>query len=115
MARRKQHLKYQAKKGRISKVVEDTTNNQAADSGGAVDVIEDQLVRTSEKANGKTPIEKTKEFTKLPESETKFIRKEIIYILLVVAFLGLIYIVIYLIFRNTGLDEWLSGFISLNK
>lgn len=114
MARRKQHLKYQVKKGRINKTTEGTADDRRAD-GSAIGVAEKGLAPTVKKMTSKSSVEKTKEFTKLPETETKFIRKEIIYILSVAAFLGLVYVVIYFVFKNTGLDEWLSSFIRLNK
>jgi flagellar biosynthesis/type III secretory pathway M-ring protein FliF/YscJ len=126
MSRRKQHLKYQAKKGRVG------TDGQVSNEGKTSpdNKVSAEITRTSTKItkNSNADVDITavkavkeskrnelKEFTKLPESETKFVRKEIIYIISVVAFLCLLYGVIFLLFKNTGLDEWLSGFIRLNN
>lgn len=112
MARRKQHLKYQAKKGRIIKNEGNSSDDQKSNNG---DNANKKLVTKPQTAKTKTLPDTTIEYTKLDKAETKFIRKEIIYILFVVVFLLVVYVVIYLIFKNTGLDEWLSGFIRLNK
>lgn len=128
MSRRKQHLKYQAKKGRISDDSKSRDDSKTSDDSKAKDDSKNSAEITQtpieavknnqDDANitaAKAPKQKElKEFTKLPESETKFVRKEIVYIISVVAFLCLLYGVIFLLFKNTGLDEWLSGFIRLN-
>ena len=111
MARRKQHLKYQAKKGRILKNEGNYLDEQQPNN----DDTNKNLATKSQIAKTKASHDKTIEYTKLDKTETKFIRKEIIYIIFVMVFLLVIYVVIYLIFKNTGLDEWLSGFIRLNQ
>lgn len=108
MARKKQHLRYQAKKGRLQ-----STLGESAES--------DRVGKKYVKTDMKNTLEKSKknssrvEFTKLPASETQFVRREIFYIGFTSLVLAIVYIIIFFAFRYTGLDEWLSSFIRLGN
>lgn len=107
VARKKQHLRYQAKKGRLqtaaqSEVTREETPKTASSSKAS---------QEPDKLSKRQP----QEFTKLPDSETQFVRKEIVYIGFITLVLAILYIIIFLLFRFTGVDEWLSGLIRLSN
>lgn len=109
MARKKQHLRYQAKKGRIHTAASaDESTTPAA--GSQIDTAE----QNSSHKKRAVKVEK-QDFTKLPESETQFVRREIVYIGLIALVLLVFYLVIFLVFRFTAVDEWLSGLIQLKN
>lgn len=110
MARKKQHLRYQAKKGRL----QTTTSSDDASQSESDIAPQKQGVSTSE-VKKKSPQKAKAEFTKLPESETRFVRKEIVYISFIALFLLILYTIIFLIFRFTGVDEWLSELVRLKN
>lgn len=109
MARKKQHLRYQAKKGRLQKEV--GTSLESVNDKIEKGPIQTDVVNTTAKVKKKKA--HSTEFTKLPASETKFVRREIIYIGFIALILVIFYLAVFLIFRYTGFDEWLSSFIKL--
>lgn len=76
-----------------------------------------QVDTAKENSSHKTSAAKVEkqDFTKLPESETQFVRREIVYIGLIALVLLVFYLVIFLVFRFTAVDEWLSGLIQLKN
>lgn len=109
MARKKQHLRYQAKKGRMHTAASaDEVSTPAAAS--QVDTAKEN---SSHKKNA-AKVE-NQDFTKLPQSETQFVRREIVYIGLIALVLLVFYLVVFLVFRFTTVDEWLSGLIQLKN
>ncbi len=109
VARKKQHLRYQAKKGRAQTAA--STDEVSARVATPQSIADKKL--NSDKKNT-TKVDK-QDFTKLPESETQFVRKEIVYIALIALILLVFYLVIFVTFRFTGVDEWLSGLIQLKN
>lgn len=107
VARKKQHLRYRAKK----------THSQT-ESAGEVKAIQRDKSRAVQQDKKKVvklepqTIE-NQDFTRLPESETRFVRKEIIYIFFIALVLMLLYLAIFLIFRYTTADDWLNQLIGL--
>ncbi len=109
MARKKQHLRYQAKKGRMHTVA---SADEVSTPAAASQVETEKRDSVDKKTITK---EQKQEFTKLPESETQFVRREIIYIGFIALVLLAFYLVIFLVFRFTAVDEWLSGLIQLKN
>lgn len=101
--KRKRHLRYRQKKSKS------VTTGSRADSEAVAD---ESVSKTENNAPRKRKAE-AKEFTKLPERETRFIRKELVYIALVAFAVIIAYIGIFLVFRTTQLDEWLNSLIQL--
>lgn len=110
MARKKQHLRYQAKKGRSQSIKSESTKLKKADVKSDNDVV-----NTSNNLKKKHDNSVFTEITKLSDTETKFIRKEIIYIGFISLVLVIFYVIIFLVFKYSSIDEWLSGFIQLGQ
>lgn len=103
--KRKRHLRYQQKKGKAV----------AAGSQLDPEVTPDNSVTSrTTKASQKAQVT-AKEFTKLSASETRFIRKELVYIAVVAAVVIVAYIGIFIVFRTTQVDEWLNSLIQLGS
>jgi hypothetical protein len=110
VARKKQHLRYQAKKGRSQSIKNESTKLKKSDVKSDNDVV-----NTSKNLKKKYDKSIPAEVTKLSDTETKFIRKEIIYIGFISLVLVIFYIIIFLVFKYSSIDEWLSSFIQLGQ
>lgn len=112
-SKRKRHLQYQAKKGRLQ-VAEDSTveaiegNPSQEASAVASDSITKKDVKKSTKKVGTPAV-----VSKLPDSETRYIKKELVYLLFIALLLATLYLVIWLIFKYTQIDESLYSLIKL--
>lgn len=114
--KRKQHLKYQAKKGRLQS---DVVTADESKSGQAVS-NSSQAVQTEEESisvvkNTAKSTKKPTEISKLPEGEVAFVRRELIYLVFVAMILLVFYLVIWLVFKYTGIDEYLYSLIKLKS
>lgn len=103
--KRKRHLRYQQKKGKTV----------ATGSGVDSEAVVDESVSSHQTDAPQKRTAEAKEFTKLPESETRFIRKELVYIALVALAVIVVYVGIFIVFRTTQLDEWLNSLIQLGS
>lgn len=102
--KRKRHLRYQQKKGNVV-----ATGSRA----GSTEPKDKPVSGPEATTLNKRKVD-TKDFTKLPEIETRFIRKELVFIALVALAVIIGYIGIFLVFRTTQLDEWLNSLIRLS-
>ena len=116
-AKRKRHLRYQAKKSHANEqeAVLSSTNS-AADGKKSHQKLPFQAGETARNKSVERPTKRELEsYTKLPAEETKFIRRELIYIAIIAVVIIVLYIGILLLFRITQIDEWLNSLIKLNS
>lgn len=112
-SKRKRHLQYQAKKGRLL-VAEDSKVEavEAHPSSAASTVEGDSITRKDVKKSTKK-VSTPAVISKLPDSETRYIKKELVYLLFIALLLAALYLVIWLIFKYTQIDESLYSLIKL--
>lgn len=111
-SKRKRHLQYQAKKGRLqsspdSEATETTPENKLQDKHVVTKKTKNDVNKSTKN------LVETTEISRLPESETTYVKKELVYLLLVALLLAAIYLAIWLLFKYTGIDESLYSFIKL--